>query len=86
MVNKFHQIFHPATKVRTQPADHIRLNVGAMLVNQLGQRHAIQTGGLGDFLKGHPSPLTKFEISDTFTQLESSHCMTPDYYLHQTQF
>lgn len=69
--NMLHQILDPASEVGTQLVEHVRLDVGAMLVGQLRKRHPIQSGSCSDLLQLDSLPFPELQISNSLTQLES---------------
>lgn len=64
------EILDTASEVSAQFVEHVRLNVRAMLIHQLGKGHPTQTGGCSDFLQLYPPAFAEFEFCDPFLEFE----------------
>lgn len=60
-----------ATEIGAQLVEYVRLDIRPVVIDQLGERHAVQSRGCRNLLQLDALPLTELEIRDTFPELES---------------
>lgn len=59
-----HQLLHPAVEVGAEPAQVLGAGVVAPLIDHLGERHAVDAGGLGHLADGDAAILGKFFLGN----------------------
>lgn len=65
-----HQLLYATAEKFAEPVHDVRPNDRPVLVGQLGQRHAVETGPFCQLLEREAAAFAKLEVSDTLLELE----------------